>query len=92
MAALVRSSHAREKAAPKDASAGQIGVNERAKALPVPSVTVATEILQALLEHLLVAAEREVELSAELFELCMLQVFAVRKKEQVTAHIESDPV
>ena len=88
----MRSSRAREKAAPKDASAGRIGVNERAEALPVPSVTVATEILQALLEHLLVAAEREVELPAELFELCVLQVFAVRKEERVSAHVESDPV
>ena len=92
MAALVRSSRAREKAAPKDVSAGRISVNERAEALPVPSVVVATEILQALLEHLLVAAEREVELPAKLFELCVLQVFTVRKEERVSAHVKSDPV
>jgi hypothetical protein len=49
--------------------------SSRAREKAVPSVTVATEILQALLEHLLVAAEREVELPAELFELCVLQVF-----------------
>ena len=70
----------------------------RAEVLPVPSVTVATEISQALLEHLLVATEREVELPAE---LCMLQVFAVRegvsqpsrrawRRPNITIHAHAD--